>query len=293
MEQALFNGICRGAVDSVTALGFGLIFFAARTFHVAHGAVFTSGAYIAYACVQQGLPLGIAAAVGIAGAAAVGVAIEWLVYRPLMDPAVATRSSSAVIMMSSIGANTVLMHSIALAWGSDNKVLRTGSETPVPLGNAVVTQLQLIQIGVSLLVLAVFAVVFTRTRLGKLLLTLADDPVLLELRGRDTRLVRLAVFAAGSALAGLGGVLSASDVGMNPHEGFWVVLVAAVATIFGGMGKFFGPALGAYLIGILQSLVVWQTSSRWTPAVVFGLLILTLLVRPQGLLAGAKRTEES
>ena len=94
MEQVLINGICRGAVDSITALGFGLIFFAARTFHVAHGAVFTSGAYIAYACAREGVPLGLAAAIGIGGAAALGAAIEWLVYRPLIDPTVATDRKS-------------------------------------------------------------------------------------------------------------------------------------------------------------------------------------------------------
>ena len=238
------------------------------------------------------MPLVPAACLGVAGAALVGVLIELLVYRPLVDVSASARTSSAVILLSSIGANTVLAHSIALVWGSDNKVLRTGAETTFRLGSVVVSQIQLLQVAASVLVLLAAAVVFSRTRVGKRLIALADDPVLLELRGCDTRRLRVAVFAVGSALAGLGGVLSAADVGMNPHDGFGVVLVA-VATILGGMGRFFGPALGAYLLGVVQSLVIWQTSSRWAPAVVFGVLVVTLLTRPQGLLAAPKRVEES
>jgi branched-chain amino acid transport system permease protein len=111
--------------------------------------------------------------------------------------------------------------------------------------------------------------------------------------GLNIQTVRLFVFALGSALAGTAAILSALDVGMDPHGGMPALLTAAVALIIGGVGTFEGAMVGAFLLGVLQSLVIWQASARWMDAVTFGLLVLFLLFRPQGLLGQRRRLEEA
>ncbi|MFQ5788397.1 MAG: branched-chain amino acid ABC transporter permease, partial [Thermodesulfobacteriota bacterium] len=96
----------------------------------------------------------------------------------------------------------------------------------------------------------------------------------------------------GSLLAGVGAVLSSLDVGLDPNVGLNIVLVAAVAVIVGGIGMFQGAALGGLLLGILQAFAVWQISARWQDTVVFLVLVLFLLFRPQGILSYRRRLEE-
>jgi branched-chain amino acid transport system permease protein len=105
--------------------------------------------------------------------------------------------------------------------------------------------------------------------------------------------VRLLVFALGSIFAAVGSILVSLDIGLDPHVGFPVVLAAAVACIVGGMRNFLAPAIGGLLLGITQSLVVWQTSAQWEDAVTFSMLILFLMFRQQGLFGVRQRAEET
>ena len=110
--------------------------------------------------------------------------------------------------------------------------------------------------------------------------------------GLNVDLARIVVFAVGSALAGLAGFLSAVDIGIDPHVGFGMLLFAIAACIFGGIGNFIAPFLGAIIIGLLQVSVGWYGSIRWQSAVTFALLILLLLAKPEGLFGNVKRVEE-
>lgn len=292
--QFLANGLCSAAVYSLVAVGFGLVFFAARTFHVAHGAVFTAAGFVAYGLmIPCQLPLPVAVVGGIAGAAILGSLIELLVYHPLINPRKSRHASPAVLMISSLGVYTVVVNAIAMLAGNDTKVLRPGVDKTVAVLGAILTRVQLAQLTTAILVLGAFGLVLRATHFGRTIRALADDAELTAIMGHNVRRTRLGVFAVGSALAGMGGILMALDVGIDPHIGFQALLMAAVATIVGGFGRLMAPALGALILGVLQSLVVWQTSQKWSSAVVFGVLIVVLLVRPNGLLATQKRVEEA
>ena len=111
--------------------------------------------------------------------------------------------------------------------------------------------------------------------------------------GTNPNKVRNIVFGLGSALAAVAAMLVAFDVGIDPHIGLDALLVAAVAVIIGGVGIFEGAALGAFIIGVAQSLAVWKVSARWEQAITFLLLILFLVFRPQGILGKRRRIEEA
>ena len=105
--------------------------------------------------------------------------------------------------------------------------------------------------------------------------------------------LRLVVFAISSALAAAASILTALDVGIDPHAGFSVMLSAAVACIIGGLRDFLAPALGGIALGVVQSMVIWQTSAKWGTAVTFGMLVLFLLFRRKGLLGPAPESREA
>lgn len=291
--QFLANGLCSAAVNSLIALGFGLIYFACRIFHIAHGAVYTLAGYVAWAAfVVLGWPLVLAFCAGMGAGVALGIIIELSVYYPLINPRRSRTASPAVAMMSSLGVYIVGVNLVAMIAGNDTKVLRPGVEKTVYLSGAILTHIQVVQLITAAVVLILFGVVLWRTQIGRTIRALADDPELVSIMGYNVRLLRLGVMAIGSALAGAGSILVAFSVGIDPHVGFPAVLIAAVATIVGGFGCLLAPALGALILGILQSIVIWQTSQKWAPAVAFGVLIVMLILRPRGILATVKRLEE-
>ena len=116
MIQILVNGLCSASIISLVALGFGMIYSANRVLHVAHGAVFTLGAYVAYLTVTlAGLPLWLSALAAMTAAVLLGVLIESVVYRPLMN----RKASSNVTLISSLGAYIIIVNLIALVFGND------------------------------------------------------------------------------------------------------------------------------------------------------------------------------
>ena len=122
--------------------------------------------------------------------------------------------------------------------------------------------------------------------------TLADNPVLLALTGRNVRLLRYWIFALGGALAAIAAIASAWDVGFDPHIGLKAVLLSMVAMIIGGTSSFIGPFIGGILLGVMRADVVWFGSARWEEAITFATLGLFLFFRPQGLFAKRVRLEE-
>ena len=290
MLQFLANGLCKGSVIAVVALGFGLIYTTTRVFHIAHAGIYVLAGYSLWmALVLWTLPLVVAVPFALAIAALAGTLVEWAVYQPL-----ARRSASAaVVMISSVGLQIIFENLIALAFGNQTQILRPGVEETLEFGSVILTTVQIAQFLVGLAMTAGFWLFLKHTRAGQVCRAVSDDETLALVLGVRVPRVRLLVFALGSIFAAVGSVLVSLDIGLDPHVGFPVVLAAAVACIIGGLRNFLAPAVGGFLLGIAQSLVVWQTSSQWEEAVTFGLLILFLVFRRQGLFGVPQRAEEA
>jgi len=290
MLQFIANGLCRGAVYALVATGFGLIYTTSGVFHIAHGAVYTLAAYALFSfLVLLKLPLAVSASLALITAGAGGMLIELCVYRPLDRK----QASSTVLMISSLGVYIAIVNSIAMFLGNETRILRPGVEFTIAFGNVILTQVQLAQLLVALAVIGSYWFFLSRSSLGRLCRAVADDSILASVLGVKVEGTRLVASAIGSLLAAVGAILVALDVGVDPHVGFPVVLVAVVACIIGGLGRFITPALGGLLLGLIQSLVVWQTSAKWESAVTFAILIVFLLFRPKGLLQIRRRMEEA
>lgn len=289
MEQFIANGVCRGAVYALVALGFGLIYTTSNVFHIAHGAIYTVAAYALYCSLTfLKIPLPQAVLLSLAVAASLGAVIELIVYRPLAQ----RKAPGVVLLVSSLGVYIIAINLLAMFLGNETRVIQPGVEATVKLGGAILTRVQITQVVVSLVSVLVFWIFLRSSSIGRVCRAVADDSVLASVIGVNVQATRTVVFLVGSLLAAISAVLVALDVGIEPQIGFPMVLVAAVACIIGGLHRFMAPALGGVLLGLIQSMVVWQTSAKWESAVTFALLICFLLFRPQGLLGIRTRLEE-
>ncbi len=288
--QLLANGLVNGCMIALMALGYALIYNTTRIFHVAHGAAYTAAAYLCYLLlIVFKWPLLLAVVGGVAAAALLGVTMELAVYAPLYRRG----ASDLISLISSLGLYVALVNLIALLFGNETKVLRPGVEKTCRLLGVILTRIQVAEVVVAAVLLPLLVLFLKRTLWGKIIRGVRDNPVLAEVLGIDLMAVRIAVFAAGSALAGMAACLTALDVGMDPQVGMPVLLTAAVALIVGGVGTFEGPVIGGFLLGLIQSLIVWKISAQWTDVITFGVLIVFLVFRPEGIASRRRRLEES
>ena len=128
-----------------------------------------------------------------------------------------------------------------------------------------------------------------QTRYGKAILALSDSRDMARIVGIDTERVSLIVFALGSAISAVASVFTMLNEGATPTMGFYPVFVAFVVAVVGGLGSIPGSIAGGYLVGLVESLGLWKIPTEWQNSIAFVLLFVVLLVRPQGLFAGARR----
>jgi len=288
-QQLLINAISVGCLYALMAVGFALIYNTSRIFHVAHGAVYTITGYLCYFFLLR-LHWGTAVAVvmSILCSAILGAIIEIVIYAPLARK----KAPLTVCLLSSVGLYIALSNIVVMIFGSDTKLLRPDIEKVYHFSGIVLTRIQLCQVVVSVCLIGLTLLVLRYTNLGRKMRAVRDNPTLTIIMGVNQRQVRLAVFALGSALAGTAAVLAALDVGVDPNMGMPALLTAAVALIVGGVGSFEGAAVGGLTLGLLQALVIWRISARWTDALTFTVLVLFLLCRPRGLFGIHRRLEE-
>lgn len=281
--QLILNGLASGALYALIALGFALIYNATRMLHLAHGAVFAFGGYVLYACSEWlSLPLTVGFVVAILAAGVLGVAMEVLVYRKLR----ARDSAPSAILVASLGLLIFCQAVYGLIFGTDTLSIEKAPLPTYTFGGLVVTQLHLIIAVVTLVVFPVLHLFLVRTRYGRSIRALADNPSLATVFGVDTDRVYIYIFVIGSGLAAIAAGLISFDAGVRPTMGFSIMFVALVAVIIGGIGYLPGAAIGGLIVGLLQNLALLQLSARWQDVVVFSVLILLLLVRPQGVFGG-------
>jgi len=281
-EQLFFNGILAGSICSLIALGFSLIYQTTRFFHFAHAAVYTFGAYFAYLFYSQlGFNQIIAFPLACLCAAVIGAICEFTVYKPMRK----RKATDLTLLLASLGLYTLLQNIISLMWGDDTKTMRTEEvlEGHLFLG-ARITDIQIVIIVTSVLLITLIALMMARMKIGKTLRALANDPELARLSGINSNRYIVFAFAIGSFLAAVAAIMISFDTDMTPTMGFNALMMAVVAVIVGGINSLPGAALGGLLIGLAQNLGVAFLPSKWQDTIVFVILIIFLLFRPYGIL---------
>jgi branched-chain amino acid transport system permease protein/neutral amino acid transport system permease protein len=281
--QLTVYGIVLGSVISLGAIGLSLLYGILRFAHFAHGDVMTVGAYLALACVAGlGLPMWIAFGLAIAGGALLAVLIDQVLYRRLR------RTAPVILLISSVGVALILRSLVQFIWGPDTQVYTQELQMPIRLLDIKLkpTQLQIVAGTVVLVVL--LHLFLTRTRTGKAMRAMADNPDLARVVGIDTERVVVWTWVIGTALAVAAGIFLGMDTRLQPTMGWHILLPVFAAAILGGIGKPYGAIVGGMVVGISSELSTMVLPAVYKPAVAFALMVAMLLVRPTGLF-GAPR----
>jgi branched-chain amino acid transport system permease protein len=296
--QELVNGVTTGALYSLVALGFSMVYGVLQLLNFAHGDLYMVGAFIGYFVIQWfGGPAALTIpvplllvimfvlAAGLSGG--LGVAIERFAYRPLRDaPRIAP-------LITAIGISFFLENSALLLFGAQYRVYNTPDfisfSSGIQIGPVSIDAVQITVLVLGVALMAGLRLLVNKTKLGKQMRAVAADREAAEMLGINVNFTIAATFFLGSALAGVAGVMAGLLFNqVNNTIGFTAGLFAFTAAVVGGIGSLPGAMLGGLLIGIAQSLVTGYISSTYTNLLVFGLLIVVMLARPSGLLGRAQ-----
>ncbi|HEY0908393.1 MAG TPA: branched-chain amino acid ABC transporter permease [Candidatus Paceibacterota bacterium] len=283
VPQLVLNSIIAGAIYMMIALGFNLIYSTAKFFDLGYGVLTAIGGYATFFFYKKlGLDLSIAIILGVAIAGAIGYAVQKIVYKPLR----ARKASNMVMLVASLGVFTALQALIAIFFSSQFQTLsmNAGGDRVFDIGGAVITQVQLIILVSGLVIMGILGFVLKKTMFGKAVKAVADDEEVSKIVGINTNKVVSGVFIIGSMIAGLAGIFVGFDTGIEPTMGMSLLLKGVIASIVGGIGNVYGSVLGAFLLGFVENFGIWKISGEWKDAIAFGLLIIFLLWRPQGIL---------
>jgi branched-subunit amino acid ABC-type transport system permease component len=287
MTQVAANAFISAASYLLVGVAFALIYGPSRFFNFSQAVIITLAPYATYAIsAWLGAPIFAAIAGGILFGVAVASAMELIVYRPMRRKQV----SADILMLISLGMYAILHSMIVLIFGSSALFLDTADVVAgrVLLG-ARLTSIQLLLVPASLLGCLAVWLLLHRTVIGRSIRAVGSDHELALIRGVDYDRTVLIATVIASALAASCGVLLAYDTNLTPFFGFQIYLGGVVAAILGGIGSIPGVALGAILLAVAQHTIAWWFSSAWQDTLVYGVLFLFLIIRPQGFLGTASR----
>jgi len=283
IPQLILNSIIAGAIYSMIALGFNLIYGTTKFFDLGYGALSAVGGYsVFYFYKTLGLDLYVSIVLGILIAGTIGLIVYKSVYSKLRE----RKSSGMVLMVAALGVLTALQAIIAILFTSQFQTLSqsAGSERIFNILGGVITQTQLITLLIGLVIMTIIGLVFRYTLFGKAVKAIGDDEEVSKIVGINTEKIVSWVFFFGSAIGGLAGILIGFDTGIEPTMGLSLLLKGVIACIIGGIGNVYGGVLGAFLLAFIENFGIWQISGEWKDAIAFVVLIIFLLFRPQGIL---------
>ena len=281
--QYFINGISIGSVYAIIALGYTMVYGIAKMLNFAHGDVIMVGAYISY-CVTNylGMPPLAGVLVSMVVCTVLGITIEGLAYKPLRG------TPSLAVLITAIGVSYFLQNAAQLIWSSNPKSFTSIVSNIQPLhlfGSLTITGEVIITVIASVVIMVGLTWFTGSTRIGKSMRAVSEDRDAAQLMGINVNRTISITFAIGSALAAIAGVLMCSSIPtLTPTTGSMPGIRAFTAAVFGGIGSIPGAMLGGILLGIIETFAKAYLSTQFSDAIVFGVLIIILLVKPAGLL---------
>ncbi len=306
--STIFDGLTLGSIYALVALGYTLVYGVLNLINFAHSEVFISGAFavsffltaLGFGASAPHLPLGLlildlvlAGLVAMAVSALVALAIERIAYKPLRDKG----APRLVFLITAIGMSFVIQYLFFL-WRGPSPEPKTKMFVPKPIFDifgGIIDSLQLTIVIAAVLMMICVDQIVGRTKLGRGIRAVAEDPDTATLMGVNKERIIMATFVIGGALAGAAALfmMMKTPDGAKYDGGFILGIKAFTAAVLGGIGNIRGALLGGLLIGVIGNFgAAFLGNAQWTDVIIFAVLILVLMIRPTGILGsnlGKKR----
>ncbi len=286
MIEQLINGLRTGSIYALIALGYTMVYGIAKMINFAHGDIIMVGAYALFVFVTTlQMPVIPAVILTILFCALLGVVIEKVAYKPLR------KAQPLAVLITAIGVSYFLQNIVQIIFGATPKPFASIIRVPaIRLGTINISGITLITLIVTTICMILLSLFVSKTKAGRAMRAVSEDKGAAELMGINVNGTISLTFAIGSGLAAVAGILFIAQYeSLRPTLGALPGIKAFVAAVLGGIGSIPGAMLGGIILGIIESLSKAYISTQLSDAIVFGVLVFVLLVRPSGLLGKQRR----
>ena len=284
--QLLVNGLVTGSVYAIAAVGISIVYGILRLVNFAYGDTMAFGAFAGFfANATLDLPMIASAVFAMAAVAVFSVALDLVLWRPLRH----RRAGFMSLFLASIGVALVLRQAMLLIWGPQPRSYDVDPFKVYVIGDVRLSLAQVATIVAAAIAIVAIGVFLARTSTGRVMRAMSDDRVLAQLSGIDVNRVIVTTWIISGLTAGLAGVLAALvQSSFDPNFGFQLLLPVFAAVVLGGIGSAYGALAGGLVLGVATELSTWEgfgggVDPVYKPVVAFVVLIVALLLRPQGL----------
>ena len=277
--QLLINGIAIGSILALAAIGLTLTYGILKLSNFAHGDFMTLGAYLTWLVNNSGLNIWLSMLIAAAGTIIAMLIAEYLLWKPMRD----RRASDTTLIIISIGLALFLRNGILLIYGGSNQQYLLPVVRALEFGDLRIAYYRLIVVGLAIAAIIALHLILKNTKIGKAMRAVSDNIDLARVSGINVERIVLWTWVITGTLTAFAGAMYGLIAVVRPNMGWFLILPMFAAVILGGIGNVYGAIAGAFIIGIAQELSVPLLGSEYKLGVALAIMIVILLVRPQGL----------
>jgi branched-chain amino acid transport system permease protein len=282
LQAILLTGLVLGSLYALISTGLSMVWGTLRIFNFAYGSLMTIGAYVAWTIADKN-GLGVGIGVGIAVAAAVLIGLGTLLERILIEPFIKRPDVGLIAIITTLAGSLFLENGAHILWGPRLKQLPSLFQGNIKFLGTVISLQDLIIMISAPLILALVALFLARTRLGRAIRAVEQNRDSALLAGVNVPLIYALTFGLSTGLAALAGIMLGITRFITPSMGDAPLLSAFLVVILGGLGSLGGTMAAAYIIALIEATAMTFLGLYWTPVVLFAIMILTLVFKPNGL----------
>ncbi|HHP7243474.1 MAG TPA: branched-chain amino acid ABC transporter permease [Elainellaceae cyanobacterium] len=280
--QLLVNGIALGSIIALASVGLTLTYGILRLANFAHGDFLTLGAYMTFVINISGVNIWLSMVIGAAITIALALLSEKLVWSVMRD----RRASSTTLIIISIGLALFIRNGIVLIWGGGNQTYALPVASAIDIVGIKIAYYRIIVVILAVLAIIGLHVLLQHTKIGKAMRAVADNIDLARVAGINVEQVVIWTWIIAAGLTALGGGMYGLITAVRPNMGWFLILPMFASVILGGIGNPYGAIAGAFIIGIVQETSTYFLPTEYKIAVALLMMVLVLLVRPQGIFRG-------
>jgi neutral amino acid transport system permease protein len=277
--QLLVNGIAVGSILALAAIGLTLTYGILNLSNFAHGDFMTLGAYLTWLANDSGLNIWLAMIVGALGTIIAMLIAEYLLWKPMRD----RRATDTTLIIISIGLALFVRNGILLLYGGSNQLYQLPVVRALEFGDLRIAYYRVVVVILAIATIIALHLILQNTKIGKAMRAVADNIDLARVSGINVEQVVLWTWIITGTLTALAGGMYGLIVVVRPTMGWFLILPMFASVILGGIGNPYGAIVGALVIGVAQELSVPFLGSEYKLGIALAIMILILLVRPQGL----------